>query len=218
MFEKFEDASGIIFDCDGTLLDSMGTWRDVEFSLIEKTGVKWTQDMLEHMRACPMREACRIFHEDYGVMGSTDEVVRYMEGTMLDYYTNRAEFRTGARDFFERLRGLGIPCSIVSSTPARYLRPAMRHVGIEGELAALVSTEESGLSKQDPAIYRLALDQMGASPEMAWGFEDSLYAIRVMKDMGMHTVGCYDDDAAGSFPDLQETCTVAVRSFEELLA
>ncbi|MGI6033465.1 MAG: HAD family hydrolase [Coriobacteriales bacterium] len=217
MFEKFSDASGIIFDCDGTLLDSMKAWRHVEFSLIDMTGVTWTQEMLEHMRAAAMSEACRIFHEDYGVMDSNEDIRRYMEQTMCDYYENKAEFRPGAREFFWRLRGLGIPCSVVSSTPARYLRPAMEHVGIIDELAALISTEESGLSKQDPAIYKLALDKMGAEIPTAWGFEDSLYAIRVMGGMGISTVGCYEDDDSGTFEELQENATIAVRSFEELL-
>lgn len=217
MFERFENASGVAFDCDGCLLDSMKAWRGVEYALIDMTGVEWTQDMLEEMRASPMNEAAKIFHERHGVMDSNEDVVRFVEETMLDYYANKSEFRPGAREFFERLRGRGTPCCIVSSTPARYLKPAMEHVGIIDELAAIISTQESGISKQDTAIYRLALEKLGSSAESTWGFDDSLYAIHTMNSAGLSTVGTYDADDAGTFEQLSEHATLAIRSFEELL-
>jgi HAD superfamily hydrolase (TIGR01509 family) len=217
MFDRFTSASGFIFDCDGTLLDSMGAWREVEFALIDMTGADWSQGMLEEMRAAPMREACRIFHERFGLMDSTDDVVEYMESRMTEYYTTRAEYREGAEAFLWRLRENDVPCSIVSSTPARWLHPALELVGATEALVCVISTEESGMTKQDPAIYELALDKMGAAVETSWGVEDSLYAIRVMAAMGMNTIGAYDADDSGSFEDLTKQATLAIKSFTELL-
>lgn len=217
MFEQFKGASGIAFDCDGCLLDSMDAWHSVEYSLIEATGVPWTQAQLEEMRAAPMSGAAKIFHERYGLMDSNEDIVKYMHDTMWRYYTTEAQMRPGAAAFFSRLRAEGIPCCIVSSTPEKYLRAGLAHVGILDELATVVSTEEAGLSKQDPAIYRLALDAMGARAESAWGFDDSLYAIRVMNAVGMRTVGTYDADDAGTFEGLAAEADLVIRSFEELL-
>ena len=49
-FDRFANASGFIFDCDGCLLDSMIAWRRVELGLINASGVEFTQEMLEAMR------------------------------------------------------------------------------------------------------------------------------------------------------------------------
>ncbi len=217
MFEKFKDASGVIFDCDGCLLDSMKAWRQVEFGLIEMTGVDWTQEMLESMRAAPMREACRIFHEDYGVMESIEAVGEYMKKTMLDYYSN-PDFRPGAREFVEQLHAQGTPCCIVSSTPARFLVPTMEALGIRNKFIEIFSSEETGISKSDPAIYKMALEKMGAQADTAWGFDDSLYAIKVMASVGIHAIGTYEDDVAGTFEQLDEAGDFAIKSFEELLS
>lgn len=217
MFERFKNASGIIFDCDGCLLDSMDAWHSVEYALIEATGVPWTQAQLEEMRAAPMSGAAKIFHERYGLMDSNEAIERYMHDTMWEYYTTKAQMRAGAAEFFARLRAAKVSCSIVSSTPEKYLRAGLTHVGIVDELVAIVSTEETGLSKQDPAIYKLALDKMHAEASSSWGFDDSLYAIRVMNAVGLSTVGTYDADDAGTFDELSAQATLAIRSFTELL-
>ena len=217
MFEKFANASGIIFDCDGCLLDSMKTWREVEFGLIKQTNHEWTQDELEEMRAAPMSETAKIFHERWGLLESNEAVSQYMHDTMWDYYNNRATFRQGAREFFEKLQTAGVPCCVVSSTPTKYLNAGLAHVGILDELVAVFSTEETHLSKQDPRLFRLALDELRAEPQTAWGFDDSLYAIRVMNGVGINTVGTYEEDHAGTYEQLCEYATLAIRSFDELL-
>lgn len=215
-FSEFARAQGVVFDCDGCLLDSMRVWRDVEQALISRTGVEWSQEMLEEMRSAPLSEVARIIHERYGVMESNAAVVSFVEETMLDWYTSKAVMCEGAHAFLTKLVDAGIPCCVVSSTPAAYLKPALSHVGVLEAFRDVISTQESGLSKQDPRIYELALREMGAAAPESWGFDDSLYAIRVMNGVGMHTVGTYDDDMAGSFEQLMEEGDFAIRSFAEI--
>lgn len=218
MFEKFEDAKGIIFDCDGCLLDSMGTWRSVEYKLIELTGREWTEADMEEIRGGSMSHTAQVFHERYGVMESDQAVLDFVHETMWDYYTAKATLKPGVGEFVERVHALGVPMAIVSSTAGKYLRAGLAHVGLLDELSAIVSTQESGLSKQQPDIYLAALRALGVEdPSEAWGFDDSIYAIRVMKQTGLSTVGTYDADDAGTFEVLSDTATLAVRSFEELL-
>lgn len=218
MFERFENASGIIFDCDGCLLDSMGTWRGIERELIKLSGHEWTQEDIEELRGGSMDHAARIFHERYGVMDSVEAIIEFENETLWDFYSSKAQLKPGAREFVERIAGLGIPCAIVSSTAGRYLEAGFSHVGIRDKIAAIFSTQETGLSKQEPGIYRAALDAMGVErPEDAWGFDDSVYALRVMGQMGIPTVGTYDADDAGTIEQLSATATLAVTSLEELL-
>ena len=218
MFEQFENATGFIFDCDGCLLDSMDAWRYVEYALIDASHHEWTQPQLEEMRAATMTDAARIFHERYGVMASNEAVIAFMHETMWDYYTTKAQLKPGVWEFLNRLHERCIPCCVVSSTAGKYLKAGLAHAGISDLLASIFSTQGCEMSKQNPELYRMALATMEAEPASAWGFDDSLYAIRVMNGVGMRTVGTYDADDAGSFEQLGDTATLAIRSFEELLA
>ena len=217
-FDRFANASGFIFDCDGCLLDSMIAWRRVELGLINASGVEFTQEMLEAMRAASMDEVARVFHEKYGVMDSKDAIRAYIDETMLDYYEHEATLKPGVEAFVRALDERGVPCCIVSASPKDYLEAGMRTCGLLDAFRAIVSTTETGISKQDPRIYEHALELMDAQASTAWGADDSLYALRVMNECGIATIGTYDNDVAGSFDALINTATIAIHSFEELLA
>ena len=217
VFDRFAHASGFIFDCDGCLIDSMHTWRKIELALIDATGVPFTQAMLEEMRAAPIDGVARIFHHKYGVMGSEQEILDFIDAGMRRFYEHDATPRPGAREFVCALREHGVPCCIVSASPQHYLQAGMRTIGLADALEAIISTESVGLSKQDPRIYEHALQVMGAQSASAWGADDSLYAIRVMNECGIATIGTYDSDVAGPFDALAATATLAIRSFDELL-
>lgn len=218
MFERFANASGFLFDCDGCLIDSMGTWRKVEYSLLDMTGHEWTQAELEEMRAAPLPEAARIFHEDHGLFGSIQEVIDYVDETMVDYYRKDAMPRPGAREFVFALREQGTPCAVVSASPRDYIESGLATCGMLEAFDGVFSTKEVGISKQDPRIWRHALESIGAQEGSAWGVDDSLYAIRVIKRCGLSSIGIYDGDDSGSFEDLGKIATIAIKSFEELLA
>ena len=217
MLEQFKDASGFVFDCDGCLLDSMTAWRKVEFALIDMAGVEFTQEMLEDMRAASMTEVARVFHEKYDVMDSAAAISRFIDESMERYYEHDATPKPGAREFVTQLRAHDIPCCIVSASPLAYLESGMQTCGMRDLFCDIISTKETGISKQDPRIYQLALEKLGAQAASAWGVDDSLYAIRVMDKLGIQTIGIYDDDAAGTLEQLKATATIAITSFDELL-
>ena len=216
-FDQFAHASGFIFDCDGCLLDSMVAWRKIELGLINASGVEFTQEMLEAMRAASMNEVARVFHERYGVMDSEEEIHAFIDASMLDYYEHDATLKPGAETFVRALNEHGVPCCIVSASPKEYLEAGMRTCGLRDAFCAIITPADAGFSKQDPRIFELALDTMNAQASTAWGADDSLYAIRVMNECGIATIGTYDNDVAGSFDALANTATIAIHSFEELL-
>lgn len=217
MQRRFENASGFAFDCDGCLLDSMTAWRAVELALIERSGVEFTQDMLEAMRAASMDEVARVFHEKYGVMESASAITRFIDDSMERYYAHDAQAKPGALAFVRQLRDAGVPCCVVSASPLSYLEQGLATAGFGDAFCAILSTKETAISKQDPRIYQMALERMGAQAASAWGCDDSLYAIKVMDACGMGTIGTYDDDFAGTLGQLRDAATIAVTSFDELL-
>ncbi len=217
MLERFTNASGFLFDCDGCLIDSMETWRSVEYKLIEMTGHTWTQAEIEEMRAAPLPEAARIFHERHGIFESSQAIIDHVDEKMLHYYQCEATLCPGAKEFVRALREYGIPCCVVSSSPLNYIEAGLTTCGIIDAFDNIFSTKEVNISKQDPRIWNMALESIGAKAQTAWGADDSLYAIRVMNACGLSTVGTYDGDDSGSFEDLNALATIAVHSFNELI-
>ena len=96
---------GVIFDCDGTLLDSMDVWREVEDELARRAGAQLTDADKDELTTLNIPEAGAFFHDRFGLGAAADDVVRMMDELMLDYYRNRAHERPGALRLRARSRG-----------------------------------------------------------------------------------------------------------------
>ncbi len=216
MLDKLQNASGFIFDCDGTLLDSMPIWDVVEQDLMQASGHDFTQEELEEVRAAPIAEAGRIFHEKYGLGNSSKEVVDRIDDQLLGFYRSSVNPLPGAVAFVEKIHELGIPCTVVSSSPKRYIDAGFMRCGMYDRFVKVISTEDDGISKRDPQIFLNAIEAMGSDIATTWGADDSIYAIKVMKDMGLNTIGVYYSDSTGSKEQMEKHCDIVIDSFKDL--
>ncbi|WP_139651850.1 HAD family hydrolase [Raoultibacter phocaeensis] len=209
-------ATGAVFDCDGTLLDSMEAWHIVQSDLAKRAGIVSTDELTVELGPMTIPEAGAYLHAKYGVGIDADDVVGMIDEGMLAYYRTSAQPRPGALEFVRALVDLGVSCSVASSSPQSYLQAGLEHAGFAPYLDAIVSVDDVGASKREPAVFNQACKLMGTSIAETWGFEDSLYALRTLKRAGYRTVGVYDTDLAGTFEELSEVADVTVRSFFEL--
>jgi len=185
---NFATAKGFIFDCDGTLLDSLGAWEEAESPLFAQTG-PLTQAQEDEIHSAPFAQAAELFHTKYGVGESAQDVYDHLDGFLLRYYRDEAQALPGACELVRSISSAGVPCVVLSSSPRRFLEAGLRRVGILDCFADLVTTDEAGVSKQDPAIYARALEILGADRGDVWAVDDAPYAIGVMADFGLNTIG-----------------------------
>ena len=186
MFD-FEGVGGFIFDCDGTLLDTLDAWDDAERDLFAQSG-PLTQEQEDEIHAAPIEQAAALFHERYGVGESAAAVLAHLDGFLIPYYGEKSQSMPGAAAFARKAYEIGIPCVVVSSSPRRYLEAGLARAGILDCFKELVSTDEVGVSKQDFGIYEAACKELGCSAERVWAIDDAPYAIAVMHDFGLNTI------------------------------
>ncbi len=214
------DASriGVIFDCDGTLLDSMGVWREVEGELARRAGVELAEADSDVLTTLTIPEVGEFFHGRFGLAGSAQDVVGMIDELMLAYYREQVRERPGALAFVRGLAERGAAVSVASSSPQAYLRAGLEHAGFAPYVQAVVSVDDVGASKREPAVYDRARELMRTPLETTWGFEDSAYAVRTLRAAGYRAVGIYDCDLAGTYEELSDLADLAVRGFGELSA
>lgn len=207
---------GVIFDCDGTLLDSSGVWHEMEDEFSRRAGVRLTKADTDELNTLTVPESGAFFHERFGLGASAADVVGMIDEFVLGYYRERACERPGALAFVRALAERGVAMSVASSSPQAYLQAGLETAGFLPYLDAVVSVDDVGKPKREPAVYDRARELMGTPLCSTWGFEDSSYAVRTLRAAGYRTMGVYDSDLAGTYEDLAALCDHVVRGFGEL--
>lgn len=191
LFEKITalgDVRGVIFDADGTLIDSMGFWGQTVFDIIAFAGVKDPEEgLIELLTPMSMYEGAVYMKENYGIPMDIDEIMREENRRVLEFYSTRVELCAGMGGLVSSLREHGIPMTVASATERRMIETALRHTGILGEFEAVLSCSDVGQGKDSPTIFLKACEIMGTKPENTVVVEDSSTAIETAGNVGFMT-------------------------------
>lgn len=209
---------GIIFDCDGTLIDSMAVWHEVDNRLAALVGIELTQTDRDFMTAGTLLECSQYLHERYAIGACTQDVVDMIYDNMLHYYTHEARPKPGALEFVRGAYEMGIPLGVASSTPPALLHAGLEATGFAPYMRTIMSVEDLNTSKREPLVYNTVLKSLGTPRNDTWGFEDALYAINTLSASGYPTVAIYDSEIAGTPATLADAADCFIMSFTDFSA
>ncbi len=196
----------------------MGAWRELEADLAWRVGAELDKEDTDALTTMSIPECGAYLHGKFGLGESPEEVVGMIDAFMMDYYANRSVARPGALRFVRGLADAGVPMAVASSTPSALLRAGIEHAGFAPYMRAIVSVDDVGKSKREPAVYDRAREALGTTRAQTWGFEDATYALRTLNAAGYHTFGVYDCDLSGTLEELAGEVDMVARSFEAVSA
>ena len=214
---------GAIFDCDGTLVDSMGMWADTTSWVFAHYGATVPEGFFARVESLALAEMCRIVYDELGLGASADEVYETVCAHVRDCYEHDIAAMPGARDFLDELAAAGVPMAIASSTPVRELECALAAHDMRGYFSDVVSTEDvGGRDKEFPDVYleamrRLGLDAGDADARAGvWVFEDAPFGVRTSHEAGFSVVGLMNDHDGRREEDVRPYCDIYAHGYPEL--
>lgn len=182
--KDFPIPKAAIFDFDGTLFDSMWVWTQLDYDFLRSFGVEPPPEIGREVEAMTIRQACEHFRRRFQLAESTDRLMeRMLDMTAFAYARQIQPFRW-ALDYLPRLAQQGTPAAIVTAGHESHVRAALARCGLEEYFAAVLTPENTGLTKAQPEIFLLAARRMGAEPADCLVFEDSLHAAQAARQAG----------------------------------
>lgn len=184
--------TGAIFDCDGTLVDSMPMWFDVFYKLLENHGFSRddarVREATEEAEPLSIPDEIELLKERLGMTDDSCALFDELDAMVRYAYANTIQTYPLVGPFLEQLHEMGIPMIVASSTGAADVRIGLQAHGFDKYFIDIVSAEERGLSKEEPTIYYQALEELGTEKATTWVFEDAPFGTKSAHDAGFPVV------------------------------
>lgn len=185
-----------IFDMDGTLIDSMGFWRNLGREYLHAQGITENiEDTIEEIAPLTMSESSALFVERFPLNMTAETVAAEMNEMMDEHYRRDIPLKPGIRELLDMLRLSGMKMCVASATAEHLMTACLDRLGILHYFDFVLSCETLNTHKREPLIYLEAAKRMGGKPAETAVYEDALYAIETAKKVGFYVVAVYDNEA-----------------------
>lgn len=182
----------VIFDIDGTLLDSCSVWTDVDRRFFEKRDMVMPEDYGDAIGHIGLDKAAVYTIERFNLNENKEDIIKEWKEDVINLYKTSIELKPHAKDFLLLLKENHIPfCAATANDEDCYKSALIRH-GIYEMFDFIVEVNHYKDGKDKPTIYYDCAKKLGVEVSNCAVFEDLLMALSTAKKAGFISVGVYD--------------------------
>ncbi len=163
--------AAVLWDMDGTLVDTEPYWIECEYALVESYGGTWSDELAHAQVGNDLIDTGRAIAEHGGVPLEPIEIVERLLDGVVERVRARLPWRPGARELLEELHARRVPCALVTMSWRRFAEAVIDSV--PDRFAALVTGDEVDRPKPYPDPYLVAARMLGQDPARCVAIEDS---------------------------------------------
>lgn len=207
----------LLFDMDGTLIDSMGVWRTLGDIYLSRHELKLTGEVRDLLGTLSLRQAADLFKDSYGLKEEAEEIYKGIVGVLEDHYHHKIPLKDGVYDTLSALKKAGYTMAIGTATDKFLAEAALDRLEILPFFEFIQTNSEVNISKAHPEFYETAALRLNVPVDQLVLLDDATYALRTATKAGCKTIGVRDDN----FYDQKEVRAAShayVESFHDLTA
>ena len=122
-----ENIKAVLFDLDGTLVDSMWVWRQIDLDYLGKRHLQMPKSLQKDIEGMSMRETACFFQKQFGITDDIDTMMAEWNAMAMDAYANHVTWKPGAEAFLQDCAGMASPQALRPAIPRNCYRQSQMH-------------------------------------------------------------------------------------------
>lgn len=212
-----KNKKAVLFDLDGTLVDSMWMWPQIDVEFLGRFGYDCPGDLERAVEGMSFSETAAYFKERFSLPLTLEEIKDCWSRMAVDKYRTQVPLKPGALEFLRRCKDQGIAAGIATSNGRPIVDAVIEALQIGEYFQEVATACEVEKGKPEPDIYLEVARRLRVAPEDCLVFEDVPAGILAGKRAGMTVLAVEDDFSMGLKEEKKALADGYICDYSELL-
>ena len=213
----FNNIKGVIFDLDGTLIDSMWVWDQIDIEYLSEKNLEVPKNLNDEIGHLSFNQVAVYFKERFKLKDSLDEIKQRWNDMAYYHYSTDIKLKEGVVEFLKFLKESNIKIGLATSNSHDLLEVVLKNNNIYDYFDAITITDEVSVGKHEPDVYLLAAKKLNLSPSECLVFEDIVQAKKKKKKAEMKVVGVADSRNIDDRDEIISLTDKFITNFNEMI-
>ena len=207
------DIQAVIFDLDGSLVDSMWIWRQIDIEYLARYGLEIPEDLQSSIEGMSFRETAEYFKRRFVIPETIEEMQDTWNQMAWDKYAHEIFLKAGAGEFLQCCRERNIKLGIASSNSRELIDVCLKQNQVQDYFGCIMCGTDGFPGKPAPDIYLAAAKALDADPARCLVFEDIVPGIQAGKNAGMRVCAVEDSYSMHQEADKRAQADYYIKDF-----
>jgi len=212
-----EGIEAILFDLDGTLVDSMGIWKQIDVEYLGKFGIEVPKGLQDKIEGMSFSETANYFKNTFHIPQTIEEMKNTWNFMAYEKYRLEVPLKEGALEFLQYLKEHHIKAGIATSNSRELVNISVESLHVDGYFQSIRTACEVNKGKPAPDLYLRVAQDLDVEPECCLVMEDLPAGILAGKNARMRTCAIWDKNSEHLTEKKKELADYYVNSFIELM-
>ena len=211
------EIKAVIFDMDGTLIDSTGIWHEIDINFFAKRNMELPSDYAQHIVHLGLKQAAVYTKETYHLSESIQDIMDEWHNMSIDMYRYNVPLKSHALELLKLFKENNIKMAIATANDEPLYRPCIERLGIGEYFDEIADVNTAKEGKQSAKIYLDLAKKMGAEPQNTLVLEDMPTCVKTANKSGFITVAVYDNASKAYDKEKKDNSLLFINDFGELI-